>query len=116
MVLEGAMACSSALVRLGFSATPLHRADKRTILHNWRFRRGNRYSPSAAARDGAIAKASIKMVTTQEGSFDRNLHRMGKVELSPTTKKRETYCSRLSLQQHQPSDHLVGNNRATKRL
>lgn len=60
---KGAMACSSALVRLGFSATPLHRADKRTIYIIGAFGEViHRYSPSAAARDGAIAKASIKMV------------------------------------------------------
>lgn len=57
------MACTGASIRLGFSGTPLSRADKKTtyiigalgeVVHQ--------YLPEAAARDGVVSRAKIRMV------------------------------------------------------
>ncbi len=86
---KGAMECSGATVRLGFSATPLHRADKRTIyivgalgevIH--------RYSPTAAARDGAIAKASITMLRHRSKAYSASTYTTWERHALANNKKR----------------------------
>lgn len=64
--LEPLLQCVNAPYRVGFSGTPLDRADKRTVYILGAFGEViHRYMPREAAEDGVISKARIVMVPFQ---------------------------------------------------
>lgn len=57
------MKCINAEIRLGFSATPLDRSDKKGLFIVGALGETiHRYTPAQAAEDGVISKANLKMV------------------------------------------------------